>query len=178
MPHTSVSLRSHPDRELTPVQLAGNKDPFTVTVILACVQLLSVLISAVTTDTVGRRPLTVYGYAVTVVSVLCLGIVGCFDYATPKLGSLLVSHMIRQTGSTLTSDLLCVPRDILYHRGECHRLRIPRRDSTTTYPSPDCRIITRFIKSLWYPLQFHNSSHAQWTGQQRGLESQDCFLVS
>lgn len=72
------------------VQLAGNKDPFTVTVILACVQLLSVLISALTTDTFGRRPMTVYGYAVTVVAVLCLGIVGCFDYTSPQLGSLLV----------------------------------------------------------------------------------------
>ena len=74
-----------------PVQLAGNKDPFTVTVILACVQLLSVLIAALTTDTFGRRPMTVYGYAITVVAVLCLGIVGCFDYTSPQLGSLLVS---------------------------------------------------------------------------------------
>lgn len=82
--YAAFRLHSHP------VQLAGNKDPFTVTVILACVQLLSVLISALTTDTFGRRPMTVYGYAVTVVAVLCLGIVGCFDYTSPQLGSLLV----------------------------------------------------------------------------------------
>ncbi len=43
------------------------------------------------TDTYGRRPLTVYPYAVTVVSVLCLGIIGCFDYTGKALSSLLVS---------------------------------------------------------------------------------------
>lgn len=41
-------------------QLAGNTNPFRVTVILACVQLISVLCVCALTDTVGRRPLTVY----------------------------------------------------------------------------------------------------------------------
>ncbi|GIK07192.1 hypothetical protein Aspvir_002848 [Aspergillus viridinutans] len=71
-------------------QYAGNKNPFLVTVILSCVQLLSMLATATLTDQLGRRPLTVYPYAVTVLSVLCLGIVGCFDYKSPALSSLLV----------------------------------------------------------------------------------------
>lgn len=74
------------------VQYAGNKDPFRVTVILSCVQLLSMIITATTTDQFGRRPLTVYPYAVTTVSELCLGIVGCFDYTKPSTSSLLVRH--------------------------------------------------------------------------------------
>lgn len=48
------------------------------------------LATATLTDRFGRRPLTVYPYAVTVVSVLCLGIIGCFDYTTNALSSLLV----------------------------------------------------------------------------------------
>lgn len=44
------------------------------------------------TDQIGRRPLTVYPYAVTTVSVLCLGIIGCFDYTQKSTSSLLVSH--------------------------------------------------------------------------------------
>jgi MFS family permease len=74
----------------TLVQNAGNKNPFQVTVILSCVQLISVLLTATTTDLFGRRPLTVYPYAVTTVSVLCLGIIGCFDYTKPSTSSLLV----------------------------------------------------------------------------------------
>lgn len=76
---------------LFPVQYAGNKDPFRVTVILSCVQLISVLLTATSTDQFGRRPLTIYPYAITSLSVLCLGIIGCFNYTTPALSSLLVS---------------------------------------------------------------------------------------
>lgn len=61
-----------------------------VTVILACVQLLSMILTATTTDRIGRRPLTVYPYFVTVLSLLSLGIVGCFDYKSKALSSLLV----------------------------------------------------------------------------------------
>lgn len=64
------------------VQLAGKKNPFTVTVILACAQPISVLLVCTTTDQFGRRPLTVYSYMITVISVLGLGIVGCFDYTS------------------------------------------------------------------------------------------------
>ncbi|GIJ90475.1 hypothetical protein Asppvi_009430 [Aspergillus pseudoviridinutans] len=81
-------------------QYAGNKNPFLVTVILSCVQLLSMLLTATLTDQFGRRPLTVYPYAITVLSVLCLGIVGCFDYKSPALSSLLIFFACLATFST------------------------------------------------------------------------------
>lgn len=79
------------------VQYAGSEDPFLVTLILSCVQIISMIITCTLTDRLGRRPLTVYPYAVTVLSVLALGIVGCFDYTTPSLSSLLVrsTHSIK-----------------------------------------------------------------------------------
>ena len=51
--------------------------------------------TATLTDRFGRRPLTVYPYAVTVISVLCLGIVGCTDYSKKETSSLLVSIISR-----------------------------------------------------------------------------------
>jgi SP family general alpha glucoside:H+ symporter-like MFS transporter len=48
------------------------------------------LMTATLTDQYGRRPLTVYPYSVTVLSVLCLGIIGCFDYTEKATSSLLV----------------------------------------------------------------------------------------
>ncbi|ODN75042.1 hypothetical protein L202_06262 [Cryptococcus amylolentus CBS 6039] len=81
-------------------QLAGNSNPFLVTVILSCVQLLSMLITCSLSDNLGRRPLTVYPYAVTVGSMLALGIIGCFDYASKSLGSLLIFFACLATFST------------------------------------------------------------------------------
>ncbi|KAH8674616.1 MFS transporter [Tricladium varicosporioides] len=81
-------------------QAAGNKNPFLVTVILSCVQILSMIATSTLTDRLGRRPLTVYPYAVTVVSVLALGIVGCFDYSKPDTSSLLVFFACLATFST------------------------------------------------------------------------------
>ncbi|SMR42963.1 unnamed protein product [Zymoseptoria tritici ST99CH_1E4] len=71
-------------------QYAGNKDPFLVTVILSCCQILSMMVTCSLTDTIGRRPLTIYPYGVTVLSVLSIGIIGCFDYKAQATGSLLV----------------------------------------------------------------------------------------
>ncbi|THZ27107.1 general substrate transporter [Aureobasidium pullulans] len=81
-------------------QKAGNKDPFLVTLILSCVQLISMIMTAVSTDKLGRRPLTVYPYAITVLSLLSLGIVGCFDYSKPALSSLLIFFACLATFST------------------------------------------------------------------------------
>ncbi|KAK7415760.1 hypothetical protein QQX98_005673 [Neonectria punicea] len=81
-------------------QYAGNKDPFLVTLILSSVQLLSMILTATLTDQFGRRPLTVYPYAVTVVSVLCLGIIGCFDYTQKATSSLLIFFACLATFST------------------------------------------------------------------------------
>ncbi|CAG7996809.1 unnamed protein product [Penicillium salamii] len=81
-------------------QYAGSKDPFMVTVILSCVQLLSMILTATTTDKLGRRPLTIYPYAVTSVSLLCLGIIGCFNYTKPATSSLLIFFACLATLST------------------------------------------------------------------------------
>ncbi|KAF8851310.1 MFS transporter [Acephala macrosclerotiorum] len=81
-------------------QAAGNSNPFLVTVILGCVQILSMIITSALTDHLGRRPLTVYPYAVTVLSVLSLGIVGCFDYSKKDTSSLLVFFACLATFST------------------------------------------------------------------------------
>ncbi|KAH8666520.1 general substrate transporter [Xylariales sp. PMI_506] len=81
-------------------QYAGNSNPFLVTVILACVQLISMILTVGLTDQFGRRPLTVYPYGVTVVSVLCLGIVGCFNYSEKSLSGLLVFFACLATFST------------------------------------------------------------------------------
>lgn len=51
------------------------------------------LLTATLTDSLGRRPLTVYPYAVTVLAVLALGIIGCFDYTTKSTSSLLVCRV-------------------------------------------------------------------------------------
>jgi SP family general alpha glucoside:H+ symporter-like MFS transporter len=72
------------------VQYAGSNNPFMVTVILSCCQILSMIFTSLLTDRFGRRPLTVYPYGVTVLSLLSLGIVGCFDYKQKALSSLLV----------------------------------------------------------------------------------------
>lgn len=58
------------------------------------------LVTSGLTDTFGRRPLTIYPYAVTVLSVLAIGITGCFDYKTEALGSLLVFFGCLATFST------------------------------------------------------------------------------
>ncbi|KAM0754628.1 general substrate transporter [Meredithblackwellia eburnea MCA 4105] len=69
--------------------LAGNKDPFKVTVILACVQVASIILVSMYTD-VARRLSTVCGFGIAAVSVLAIGIVGCFNYTSKSLGSLLI----------------------------------------------------------------------------------------
>ncbi|KAL4988646.1 general substrate transporter [Aspergillus falconensis] len=81
-------------------QYAGNSDPFLVTLILSCVQIISMIVTSTLTDRLGRRPLTVYPYGVTVLSVLALGIVGCFDYTKSSLSSLLIFFACLATFST------------------------------------------------------------------------------
>jgi len=76
-----------------------------VTVILSCVQLISMIATAVTTDKFGRRPLTVYPYLVTAVSLLCLGIIGCFDYTKTSLSSLLVNTSLNMIRSPVLISL-------------------------------------------------------------------------
>ncbi|PSK42897.1 High-affinity glucose transporter [Elsinoe australis] len=81
-------------------QYAGNKNPFLVTVILTSVQLGSMLLTVSLTDSIGRRPLTVYPYGVTVLSLLSLGIIGCFNYTAKSTSTLLVFFASLATFST------------------------------------------------------------------------------
>jgi SP family general alpha glucoside:H+ symporter-like MFS transporter len=67
---------------------------------------MSMLVTCGLSDVFGRRPLTVYPYAVTVAAVLALGIVGCFDYSTKALSSLLVSPVQRAVPVT---DAVVIP---------------------------------------------------------------------
>ena len=47
------------------------------------------LLVSIYTDT-GRRAPTVFGFGIAAVSVLAIGIVGCFNYESSSLGSLLI----------------------------------------------------------------------------------------
>ncbi|WWD20939.1 hypothetical protein CI109_105417 [Kwoniella shandongensis] len=71
-------------------QLAGNNDPFLVTVILGCVSLLSVTLDALLVDKIGRRRMTLIGFTGACFGVTMMAIIGCFDYASPQLGAALV----------------------------------------------------------------------------------------
>lgn len=71
-------------------QLAGNSDPFTVTMILALCQLVGVMACALLSDRFGKRWFTIGMFGSAAVAVLCIGIVGCFNYTSKELGSLLV----------------------------------------------------------------------------------------
>lgn len=99
-----------------------------MTLILSSVQLISMIATATLTDSIGRRPLTVYPYAVTVVSVLCLGIIGCFDYTAKATSSLLVSLI--STGPfpswliSVLADFLRLPRYVFHNWCFGHRLRL------------------------------------------------------
>lgn len=101
------------------VQVAGNKDPFLVTIILSCCQLLSMCFTMVLVDNWGRRPLTVYGYMITVLAVFSMGAVGTQDVAaSDKLGGLLVFFACLATFTTTSSSAI----------GYAYLSEIPKQD--------------------------------------------------
>lgn len=71
-------------------KLAGNKDPFSVTVILACCGIAAVIFDALLVDKIGRRLMTLIGFSGACFGVTLMGIVGCFDYERKDLGAVLV----------------------------------------------------------------------------------------
>lgn len=84
------------------------------------------------TDKLGRRPLTVYPYAVIILSVLCLGIIACFHYSFVTLSSLLVRPLltiipILFSVLTLSEGVLRLPSNVLDDGCECDWVRLRRR---------------------------------------------------
>lgn len=147
------------------VQYAGNKNPFLVTVILTCCQILSMIFTATLTDRFGRRPLTVYPYAVTVVAEFCLGILGCFNYKDQALSSLLVSWTSSQCTELVLNSILglfCMPGNVLYHRRIGHRLRLRGRGASTTIASKDRRLGTCNFEYDCHLVQLHHTPDDQW----------------
>ncbi|WOO86296.1 Hexose transporter 2 [Vanrija pseudolonga] len=71
-------------------QLAGNKDPFLVTVIMGCLSIAAVFIDSLLVDKIGRRRMTLIGFTGACTGMVLMAIVGCLDYARPSLGALLV----------------------------------------------------------------------------------------
>jgi SP family general alpha glucoside:H+ symporter-like MFS transporter len=70
-------------------------------------------------DQWGRRPLTVYGYMVTVCADFGMGATGMFDVAgSPKIGSLLVFFACLATFSTTSSSAI----------GYAYLSEIPKQD--------------------------------------------------
>jgi len=100
-------------------QVAGNKDPFLVTVILSCTQLISMCFTMILVDNWGRRPLTVYGYMITVLADFGMGACGTQNIAgNEKLGSLLVFFACLATFSTTSSSAI----------GYAYLSEIPKQD--------------------------------------------------
>lgn len=71
-------------------ELAGNEDPFQVTVILGCVGLAAVILDALLVDNIGRRRLTLIRFTGACFGVTLIAIIGCLDYTNARLGSGLV----------------------------------------------------------------------------------------
>ncbi|CAG8897290.1 unnamed protein product [Penicillium nalgiovense] len=135
-------------------QYAGSDDPFMVTVILSCVQLISMMMTAVTTDKFGRRPLTIYPYAVTTVSLLCLGIIGCFDYTKPSTSSLLIFFACLATLSTTGASAI----------GYAYAAEIPQqrlRAKTAGWALASSNLIATMF-SFCTPLMINNAPVSHW----------------
>lgn len=105
------------------------------------------IVTATLTDQLGRRPLTVYPYAVTVVSVLCLGIIGCFDYTAKATSSLLVSQNSKceNTGAYIFVDIFRLFGNLFYNRRFSYRLCVRGRDSPAATSCANCRMVTRAV---------------------------------
>jgi MFS family permease len=71
-------------------QLAGNSNPFLVTIYLGMVSLIAVGLDAALVDKIGRRRMTLIGFSGACFGVLLMAIIGCFDYKNKSLGSALV----------------------------------------------------------------------------------------
>lgn len=82
--------RRHAQRHSYFFQLAGNKDPFMVTVIIKSCGLVAVAFDAALVDRLGRRVMTLIGFGGACFGVTLMAIIGCLDYENPQLGAVLV----------------------------------------------------------------------------------------
>lgn len=138
------------------------------------------IMTAMLTDQIGRRPLTVYPYAVTTLSVLCLGIIGCFDYTQKSTSSLLVSHLKSIVCDKIpdqyrTTGLFRLSRYILDHRCLINWLRIRCRNSPATPARSNGRLIACGVQFDCAHVQLLHAPDDQRTPHQMGC--QDRILV-
>jgi SP family general alpha glucoside:H+ symporter-like MFS transporter len=70
--------------------LAGNKDPFLVTILIGVLGIVAALFDIALVDKVGRRWMTLIGFTGACTGMIIIAITGCFNYANPQLGGLLV----------------------------------------------------------------------------------------
>ncbi|KAJ6087608.1 hypothetical protein N7467_006522 [Penicillium canescens] len=132
-------------------QYAGNKDPFLVTLILSCCQIIAMIFTSTLTDRFGRRPLTVWPYAVTVLSVLCLGIIGCFDYTQKATSSLLIFFACLATFSTTGASAI----------GYAYAAEVPRqplRAQTAGWSLASSNLLS-IMFSFCTPLMINGNAH-------------------
>lgn len=123
------------------------------------------IFTATLTDKFGRRPLTVYPYAVTVIAEFCLGILGCFNYKEQALSSLLVSLRSSSCIKPALNHLLGIlrlPSHILHHRCFSYWLRLRCRGTSTASTSKDCGMGTCNLEHDRYLVQFHHAADDQW----------------
>ena len=100
-------------------QTAGFADPFLITVILSCVQIISMIITMFLVDIWGRRPLVVYGYFLTVLADLGMGATGLYPISSgsPAAGLLVFFACIATLSTTSASAV-----------GYAYLAEIPKQD--------------------------------------------------
>ena len=71
-------------------QIAGNVDPFLVTVITGTTGLAAVVFDGLCIDVLGRRWMTIIGFSGACVGVFIIAVTSLFNYTQPSLGAVLV----------------------------------------------------------------------------------------
>lgn len=72
-------------------QIAGNRDPFLVTLILAIAGIVAVVFDALLVDKIGRRPMTLIGFGGACVGIIIIAVTSFFPYdGNASLGAVLV----------------------------------------------------------------------------------------
>ena len=139
-----------------------------MTVILGVCQLLGVLTSSITSDKFGRRWLTLSLFGAGAISVLCIGILGSFDYQSEDLGSVLVSlpltlllyPPIFVKLRPLLLGILWMRIQLRCHRRCRDRILIRRRNSQPEAPRPHCLNCPHGLLLSWLDIQLYGATHA------------------